>query len=160
MRCKALTLAHPTVGRTLFSDTLGPTWRLLKLLDGPESRISRSAEIRNSGPSNDFKSRDVGPKVSANKVRPTVGCARVRALQRTSNSNRTTNIRTYNKMCLIRSQRCRTALIRSALESPDPGAFNGGSNFEIKILGADLVPFEVVSWPQNNFVFSREIFVN
>ena len=41
------------------------------------------------------------------------------------------------------SQKCRTALIRSALESPDHGASNGGSNFEIRHFGADLAAFEV-----------------
>ena len=35
-----MTLAHPTVGQTSKFDTLGPKWRLLKSLDGPESRIS------------------------------------------------------------------------------------------------------------------------
>ena len=34
-------------------------------------------------------------------------------------------------------------LIRSALKSTDPGASNGGSNFEIRPLGADLASFEV-----------------
>ena len=96
MRWKALTLAHPMVGQTLFSDTLGPTWWVLKSLDGPEPRILRSAEIRDSGPSSDFKSRHVGPKVSENEVWPTVGCANVRAFQRTSNQYRTTNTRAYN----------------------------------------------------------------
>ena len=38
-RWKPLTLAHPTVGKSLKSDTLGPTWRGLKSRDGPEIRI-------------------------------------------------------------------------------------------------------------------------
>ena len=44
---------------------------------------------------------------------------------------------------------CRTALIRSALESPDPGASNGESNFEIRHFGADLVTLEMGGFPQN-----------
>ena len=50
-------------------------------------------------------------------------------------------------------------LIRSALESPNPGAFKDGSNVEIWPLGTDLVMFEVAVVP-NNFEFSGEIFVN
>ena len=34
-------------------------------------------------------------------------------------------------------------LIRNALESPDPGASNGGSNFILRHFGADLGTFEV-----------------
>ena len=40
-------------------------------------------------------------------------------------------------------------LIRSALESPDPGASNGGSNVQIRHFGIDLDTFEVAGWPQN-----------
>ena len=40
----------------------------------------------------------------------------------------------------------RAALIRSALESPDPGASNGGSNFKIRHSGADIATFEVAGW--------------
>ena len=47
VRCKALTLAHPTVGQTLFSDTLGPTCWLLKSLDG-NFKISTLAIGRDS----------------------------------------------------------------------------------------------------------------
>ena len=54
----------------------------------------------------------------------------------------------------------RTALIRSALESLGIGAPNGGSNFEIRPLGIDLVPFEVAAGAPNNSEFSGEIFVN
>ena len=39
-------------------------------------------------------------------------------------------------------------LIRSALESPDPGASNGGSNFIFGHFGADLVTFEVAGSPK------------
>ena len=55
---------------------------------------------------------------------------------------------------------CRATLIRSALESPDPGAFNDGSNIEIRPLGTDLVTFDVAGVPNNSQVFSGEIFVN
>ena len=80
-----MTLAHATMGQTLFSDTLKPTWVDLKSLEAPESRILQLAKIRDAGPSNDFKIRQVGPKVSESEVWPTVGCARVRVFQRTSN---------------------------------------------------------------------------
>ena len=43
----------------------------------------------------------------------------------------------------MRSRVSRTGLIRSALESPDPCASNGGSSFGIKGLGADLLRFEM-----------------
>ena len=39
-------------------------------------------------------------------------------------------------------------LIQSAMESSDDGAFDGGSNFGIQALGADLVSFEVAKRPQ------------
>ena len=65
----------------------------------------------------------------------------------------------FQKKCLPRSQVCRTAQIYSALESPDPGAFNGGPNVEIRRLEADLVTFEVAGVP-NDSEFSGEIFVN
>ena len=38
-------------------------------------------------------------------------------------------------------------LIRSALKTTDPGASNGGSNFELRPLEADLVSFEVAMLP-------------
>ena len=38
---------------------------------------------------------------------------------------------------------CRTATIRSALQSADPGASNAGSNVEIWPLGADVIAFEI-----------------
>jgi hypothetical protein len=47
---------------------------------------------------------------------------------------------------------CRTALIRSALESTDPGASNGGSSVRIQTLGADLITFEMAELP-NNTIF-------
>ena len=49
----------------------------------------------------------------------------------------------------IRSQVCRVALIKSALESSDPGAFNDVSNVEIEPLGAVLSTFKVVELLQN-----------
>ena len=53
-----------------------------------------------------------------------------------------------HKKVAIRSQACRTALIRSALESPEPGASNGGSNLQIRHSGADKAAFEVAEWPR------------
>ena len=47
------------------------------------------------------------------------------------------------------SQTLGTALIRSALGRTDPGASNGGSNFEMWTLGADLVSFEEANLPHN-----------
>ena len=47
------------------------------------------------------------------------------------------------KMCLTRSQVCRTVLIRGALERLDIGVFSDWSNFEIRQLGIDLATFEV-----------------
>ena len=44
----------------------------------------------------------------------------------------------------IRSRVCRMALIQRALESSDPGAWNGGSGFIFRHFGADLRTFEVV----------------
>ena len=41
----------------------------------------------------------------------------------------------------------RTVLIRSALESPDPGALNGGSNIKFRPLGTDVITFEVAGVP-------------
>ena len=38
---------------------------------------------------------------------------------------------------------CRKVLIRSALESSDPRASNGGSNFTFRHFGADMATFEV-----------------
>ena len=37
-----------------------------------------------------------------------------------------------------------TALIRRALESADPCGSNGGSNFRIRLFGADLLSFEEI----------------
>ena len=53
------------------------------------------------------------------------------------------------KVLFTRSQICCTALIRSALESPDPGAPIGGSDVQIRPLGSNLVTFEVTEMPQN-----------
>ena len=44
---------------------------------------------------------------------------------------------------------CHAALNQSVVESTDPGASNGGSNFEIRPLEADLVSFEVATLPEN-----------
>ena len=44
---------------------------------------------------------------------------------------------------------CRAAVVRSTLKSNDPGAFNGGSNVEIRPLGTDLVTFEVAGAPND-----------
>ena len=49
----------------------------------------------------------------------------------------------FQKKCFRSSQVCRTAPKQSALESSDPGAFNGGLNFEILPLEVDLVSFEM-----------------
>ena len=49
----------------------------------------------------------------------------------------------FHKTVVIRSSVCRTILIRRALENPDPGASNGGSNFIFRRFGADLVTFKV-----------------
>ena len=65
----------------------------------------------------------------------------------------------FHKMFLTRFQACRTALIRSALETPDPDAFNDGSNVGIRSRGTDLVTFEV-GWLPNKSELSEEIFVN
>ena len=43
----------------------------------------------------------------------------------------------------------RTASNQIALESNDPGTFNGKSNFEIRPLGIDLVSFEVAMLAKN-----------
>ena len=40
--------------------------------------------------------------------------------------------------------------IRGALKSTDPGASNGGSNFEIRPLEADLASFEVARLPKKS----------
>ena len=111
MRWKALILAHPTEGQTWKSDTLGPTWRLLNSLDYQ----NRSAEIRDSGPTRDFNSRHVGPKVSETEVWPAVECPRIRALQRTSNQYRTaTFLWTFGKNGHLRHQRtCMPGTIRT-----------------------------------------------
>ena len=54
----------------------------------------------------------------------------------------------FQKKVAIASCVCRTILIRRALESPDPGASNGGSNFIFGPFGADLVTFEVAGSPK------------
>ena len=52
----------------------------------------------------------------------------------------------FHKKVAIASRVCRMALIRSALESPDPGASNSGSNFKIRHSGVDIATFEVAGW--------------
>ena len=42
---------------------------------------------------------------------------------------------------------CRKAPNQRGLQRTDPGASNGGRNFEIQPLGADLVSFEAASMP-------------
>ena len=49
----------------------------------------------------------------------------------------------FHKKVVIASRVCRTALIRSALETPDPGASNDGSIFILRHFGADMAAFEV-----------------
>ena len=53
-----------------------------------------------------------------------------------------------HKKLVIRSRACPTALVRSALESPDPGASNGGSNVELRHFGADMAASKVVGSPR------------
>ena len=79
--------AHPTVCQTLFSDVLGPTWGALKSQwNHRRSNLSRSDNPICSEFEFPATSRPhVGPKASENKVWPTVGCARVKVFQRTSN---------------------------------------------------------------------------
>ena len=48
-----------------------------------------------------------------------------------------------HKMAVTRSSVCRTKLIRSALESSDLCASDGGSNFSFRHFGADMAAFEV-----------------
>ena len=52
----------------------------------------------------------------------------------------------FHKILVIRSSVCRTRLIRRALESPDPCASNGGSNFIFRHFGADMAAFKVAGW--------------
>ena len=54
----------------------------------------------------------------------------------------------FQKIAVIRSSVCRTILIRNALESPDSGASNGGSNFILRHFGADMGAFKVAGWPR------------
>ena len=48
-----------------------------------------------------------------------------------------------HKNVVTRPQVCRPKLIRSALESSDPGASNDGSDLQIRHCGADKEVFEV-----------------
>ena len=71
MRWKALTVAHPMLGQTSFSDILGPISSLLwpgaqnleSILD-----YNQFAGIPDSEQSDHFKSDEIGPKASENKV--------------------------------------------------------------------------------------------
>ena len=44
---------------------------------------------------------------------------------------------------------CRRELIRSALDNTDPGASTGGSNVRIRLLEADLIPYEIAKLSKN-----------
>ena len=55
----------------------------------------------------------------------------------------------FSKKIVIASRTRRKILFRRALESPDPGASNGGSNFIFGPFGADMEAFEVAGVPQN-----------
>ena len=54
----------------------------------------------------------------------------------------------FHKIVVMRSSVCRTKLIRRALESSDPGASNGGSDFVFRRFEADMVAFEVAGSPR------------
>ena len=56
----------------------------------------------------------------------------------------------FHKKVAIGSRVCRTILTRRALESPDPGASNGVSNFVFRHFGADVAAFEVAGWPRTS----------
>ena len=51
---------------------------------------------------------------------------------------------------------CRRILIRSALKSSDLCASNGGPNFEIRPLEADLVSFEMAKLPEKRARLCRQ----
>ena len=61
-----------------------------------------------------------------------------------------------HKKCFIRSSVCRLALIRSALESSDLCASDGGSNSIFRHFGTDMTAFEVAGWSKNSNL-SKEI---
>ena len=52
----------------------------------------------------------------------------------------------FQNIVVIRSSVRRTILIRRALESSDPGASDGGSNFIFGHFEADLGTFKVARW--------------
>ena len=54
----------------------------------------------------------------------------------------------FHKIDAILSSVCRVILIRRALESSDPGASDGGSNFIFRHFGADMAAFEVAGNPR------------
>ena len=49
----------------------------------------------------------------------------------------------FHKIIVLRSSVCRTILIRHALESPEPGASDDGSNYIFRHFRADMAAFEV-----------------
>ena len=62
----------------------------------------------------------------------------------------------FQKMRITGLQTHLKILIRSTLKSTDPGASNGGSNFEIRPLEADLVSFEVAMLPEKRARLCRQ----
>ena len=54
----------------------------------------------------------------------------------------------FQKKVVIASRVCRTILIRRALESRDPGASDGVSNFIVGHFGADRGTFKVAGGPR------------
>ena len=63
----------------------------------------------------------------------------------------------FQKNAFTWFQTRRTTLIRNALESSDPSAFNRGSNVEIGPPGANLVRFEVARLPSNRVFFCKDV---
>ena len=61
----------------------------------------------------------------------------------------------FEKKWIIGSQACRRMLIRRALKSTDPGASNGGPNFQTRPLEAALVSFEVARLPEKKVRLCR-----
>ena len=49
VHCKTLTLTHPIMGQTSKSDTLRPTWRLMKSRGASNLHAKCSSEIQDSG---------------------------------------------------------------------------------------------------------------
>ena len=55
----------------------------------------------------------------------------------------------FQKIIFTQTIVCLMTLIRRAVQSPDPGASNGGSNFQIRHFWAYIKSFEVAMLPQN-----------